>query len=115
MANRFSNPLDIPVLYLNIHFTGYSYLRPQAYLFYTPAILKHYLSDPDFLYANSFTWWLSRLSRADSQDTITDLLKCFGEKQIEVLEEFLLYVFKSNTENNDVKIALDNLKLIRKR
>ncbi|MFY0084830.1 hypothetical protein ABTP93_22390, partial [Acinetobacter baumannii] len=58
MANRFSNPLEIPSLYLNMHFTGFSYLTPQAYLFYSPAIMKHYLNEPDSLYSNSFRWWL---------------------------------------------------------
>lgn len=114
MANRFSNPLEIPSLYLNMHFTGFSYLKPQAYLFYTPAILKHSLSDPDFLHTNSFIWWLARLRRADSQDKIAELLKCFGGKQIDVLEEFLLYVFEFRNENNDITSALRNLKLIGK-
>lgn len=114
MRNRFENPFNIPSFYLNMHFTGFSYLDPQAYLFYTPAIMINYLSDPDFL-TNSFTWWLSRLKRADSQEKIIDLLKYFSEKQIKVLEEFLVYVFELSAENNEVKKILGNLKLIRQR
>ncbi|EPF72536.1 hypothetical protein GCM10025882_31620 [Acinetobacter gyllenbergii] len=114
MANRFSNPLEIPSLYLNMHFTGFSYLAPQAYLFYTPAIMKHYLSDADSLYSNSFTWWLTRLRRANNPDLIKKVLQFFVEQQIVILEEFLMYVFKSNNENNDVKVALENLKQTRK-
>lgn len=113
MANRFSNPLEIPSLYLNMHFTGFSYLAPQAYLFYTPAIMKHYLNEPDFFYNNSFTWWLNRLERANSPDLIKALLEYFDVQQVDVLEKFLLYVFKSSTENTDVNIALDNLRLIK--
>jgi hypothetical protein len=114
MRNRFENPLNIPVLYLNMHFTGFSYLDSQAYLFYTPAIMINYLSDPDTLYNNSFTWWLSRLKRAESREKIMDLLKYFSEIQIEVLEEFLFYVSELSAENQEVKKALDNLKLISK-
>lgn len=112
MTNRFSNPLDIPVLYLNIYFTGFSSLKPQAYLFYTPAIMKYVLSDPDAFYSNSFLWWLFRLRRADSQSKIVELLKYFSEMQIQILEDFLLYVFDSGNDNDDIKSALDNLKLI---
>ncbi|MFI8143553.1 hypothetical protein [Acinetobacter sp. ABJ_C5_2] len=113
MANRFRNPLEIPSLYLNMHFTGFSYLAPQAYLFYTPAIMKHYLNEPDFFYNNSFTWWLHRLERANSPDLIKALLEYFDVQQVDVLEKFLLYVFKSSNEYKDINIALDNLRLIK--
>lgn len=114
MRNRFENPLNIPSLYLNMHFTGFSYLEPHAYLFYTPAIMIHYLSEPDFLYGNSFRWWLTRLIRANSPDSIKELLEYFDVQQVDVLEKFLLYVFKSSTEYKDVNIALDNLRHIKK-
>lgn len=113
MTNRFSNPLEIPSLYLNMHFTGFSYLAPQAYLFYTPAIMKHYLNEPDFFYNNSFRWWLNRLKRANSPDLIKELLEYFDVQQVDVLEKFLLYVFKSSNEYKDINIALDNLRLIK--
>lgn len=113
MANRFSNPLEIPSLYLNMHFTGFSYLTPQAYLFYSPAIMKHYLNEPDSLYSNSFRWWLNRLKRANSPDLIKELLEYFDVQQVDVLEKFLLYVFKSSNEYKDINIALDNLRLIK--
>lgn len=114
MRNRFENPLNIPSLYLNMHFTGFSYLTPQAYLFYTPAIMKHYLNEPDSLYSNSFTWWLNRLKRANTPDSIKTLLEYFDVQQVDVLEKFLLYVFKLSTEYKDVNIALDNLRHIKK-
>ena len=114
MVNRFSNPLEIPSLYLNMYFTGFSYLAPQAYLFYTPAIMKHYLNEPDSLYSNSLTWWLHRLERANSPDLIKALLEYFDVQQVDVLEKFLLYVFKSSNEYKDINIALDNLRHIKK-
>ncbi|ENU24181.1 hypothetical protein F993_01497 [Acinetobacter proteolyticus] len=112
MANRFSNPLDIPVLYLNCYSTGYSYLKPQAYLFYTPAIMKYFLSDTEILYSNSFTSWLSRLIGADTYEDVTTLLQFFSKDQVLILKEFLLYATKSNVENERLNEALDNVKLI---
>ncbi|MDO3665354.1 hypothetical protein [Acinetobacter higginsii] len=114
MINRFSNPLDIPILYLNCYSSGFSYLKPQAYLFYTPAIMKNFLEDQEVFYTNSFTSWLDRLTWANSLESILDLIRYFSKDQIEVLQDFLLYVLSSVVENDDVKIALDNLKLIRK-
>lgn len=115
MFNRFSNPLDIPVLYLNSYPTGFSYLKPQAYLFYTPAIMKYVLSDPDAFYSNSFSWWLYRLRDANSSESISELLKYFSEVQIEVLRNFLVYVSDSNVKNSEVDKAIDNLGLIEKK
>lgn len=114
MFNRFSNPLDISVLYLNSYPTGFSYLKPQAYLFYTPAIMKYVLDDSDAFYSNSFSWWLYRLRDANSSESISELLKYFSEVQIEVLRNFLVYVSDSNVENGEVNKAIDNLKLIEK-
>ncbi|USA45197.1 hypothetical protein NDN11_10695 [Acinetobacter sp. C26M] len=113
MANRFSNPLDIPVLYLNCYSTGYSYLKPQAYLFYTPTIMKYFLSDTEIFYSNSFTSWLNRLIWADTSENVTELLQCFSKDQVLILKEFLLYAEQSNIGNEEFNKALDNLKLIR--
>lgn len=112
MSNRFENPLDIPALYLNSYSTGFSYLKPQAYLYYTPAIMKFTLSNPEAFYSNSFTSWLYRLVRADTHELISELLKSFSKEQIGVLREFLVYISDSFVENSDVKKCLDNLKLI---
>ncbi|MDF2418003.1 hypothetical protein GWP85_10865 [Acinetobacter beijerinckii] len=112
MANRFSSPLDIPALYLNIYFSGYSYLKPQAYLFYTPAIMKHFLNDNDTFYSNSFTSWLDRLIWANTYENIEKLLKYFSKEQIFLLKEFLHYALGTNIEKERLNKALENIELI---
>ncbi|RZK47849.1 MAG: hypothetical protein EOO99_12120 [Pedobacter sp.] len=87
MFNKYSNPFDIPILYLNSYATGFSYLKPQGYLFYTPAIMNCVLNDPELnrdekypniLYSNSFHSWVFRLRRANNPESIASLLKNLG-------------------------------------
>lgn len=61
MSNKFPNPLDVSVEYLNRYREGFIFLQPQAYLFYTPSIMIHKLCNPDYIDGFSFNSWLSTL------------------------------------------------------
>ncbi|OTG66800.1 hypothetical protein B9T28_05320 [Acinetobacter silvestris] len=116
MSNRFSNPLEIPFIYLDRYSTGFSYLKPKAYLFYTPAIIVYILSDSEGLNSASFSSWLFRLSWANSYELITVLLKYFSKIQVDILIDFLRYIASINSidiNNKDrIKECLDNIKLL---
>ncbi|WP_336932610.1 hypothetical protein [Acinetobacter bereziniae] len=122
MRNRFNNPFEIPNLYLNQYAVGFSFLKPMAYLFYTPAIMNSVLTDPDFNYGlrdpevlnfNSFNSWLNRLSRSNTEDLITDLLKFFNAKQIELLIDFLHLALKLKSNSYLINEALNNIHLLK--
>lgn len=122
MRNRFNNPFEIPNLYLNQYAVGFSFLKPMAYFFYTPAIMNSVLTDPDFNYGlrdpevlnfNSFNSWLNRLSRSNTEDLITDLLKFFNAKQIELLIDFLHLALKLKSNSYLINDALNNIRLLK--
>lgn len=112
MTNRYTNPLEIPSIYLNRYFTGFSYLKPKAYLFYTPSVMIYVLSESDALNSLAFSWWLSRLSWADSPELVVELLKYFDEKQINILIDFLHHILSIKPDNNEIKKSLNNIKLL---
>lgn len=115
MSNRFSNPLDIPFIYLDRYSTGFSYLKPKAYLFYTPAIMIYVLCDSEGFNSASFKAWLFRLSWANSYELITKLLKHFSKIQVDILIYFLRYVASINSidiNKERIKECLDNIKLL---
>lgn len=112
MSNRYSDPLNIPSIYLDRYSTGFSFIEPQAYLFYTPAIMIHILIKPENLYSSSFQSWLFRLSWANSYESISQLLKYFSKTQVEILINFLTFILSMNTDNSRVKECLENIKLL---
>lgn len=133
MLNRYNDPFEIPCVYLERCATGFSFLVPQAYLFYTPAIMNCVLNDADFnnnvkdpniLFSNSFSSWSSRLKRANSYMLISELLAYFSKRQIELLIDFLTHISLIEGEYdevanriNDVELAninqsIDNIKLL---
>ncbi|GAB3046099.1 hypothetical protein GCM10027155_09370 [Acinetobacter apis] len=96
MSNRFLNPLEIPPTYLDKYFTGFSYLKPEGYIFYTPSMMLYVLENSEeALRWNGFTWWLFRLNRNDSNR----VFKCLTKNQLNILTEFLKYLIGLNTIN----------------
>lgn len=100
MFNRYSNPLDIPFRYLDIYSTGFSFLKPKAYLFYTPSTMIYVLNDSYGINSASFLSWLNRLSCANNYELVSELLKYFTKQQISILVSFLLYI--SDSTNRDL-------------
>lgn len=113
MNNRYSNPFEIPVLYLNNYHTGFSFLKPQGFLFYTPAIMSCVLKDTEVLSSNSFLSWFYRLRESNSFEVISKLLNCFTKAQIEVLKDFLLFISNISLEKKEsVDKCLNNIRLL---
>lgn len=96
MINRFPNPLKIPYEYLNKHQFGYMFLQPQAFLFYTPSMMIHELSNFDCVDGFSFDRWLGTLQFRED-DRFNAILNCFSEKQFGVLIDFLEYLVNLDT------------------
>lgn len=92
MANRFLSPFDVTLAYLNRYPFGFSFLQPQAYLFYTPAAMLDGLHDASekqgFTCLTGFEQWFSLLERFNTKE----ILQCFSQRQIEVLTDFLRYI-----------------------
>lgn len=111
MSNRFPNPLDISVEYLNRYREGFMFLQPQAYLFYTPSIMIHKLCNPDSVDGFSFDSWLSRL--IFKTDELDSLLACFSKKQFSILIDFLNYLRYLDTvdefDKEDIQMALNKI------
>ncbi|CAI3111039.1 hypothetical protein MWMV17_MWMV17_00658 [Acinetobacter calcoaceticus] len=113
MYNRYSNPFEIPVSYLNNYHTGFGFLKPQGFLFYTPAIMNCVLKDTEVLSSNSFSSWLFRISTSDTFEEISKLLNFFTKAQIEVLKDFLLFILDISVEKKErINKSLNNIKLL---
>ena len=115
MLNRYPNPIEIPSIYLDRYATGFGYLTPKAYLFYTPAIMIYILSDSKGCDSVSFTSWLNRLSWANNYELITDLLKYFDNAQVCILIDFLMSISRKTDMNFDstkIEICLNNMTLL---
>lgn len=112
MNNRYFNPFEIPVSYLDNYYTGFSFLEPQGFLFYTPAIMSSVLKDTEVLSSPSFSYWFYRLRRSNTFEEISQLLNCFTKAQIEVLKDFLLFISNISLEKKEsVDKCLNNMKL----
>lgn len=110
MSNRFPNPLDIPPTYFDKHFTGFTYLKPEGYIFYTPSMMLYVLNNSEeALRGNGFTWWLFRLNRDDSNE----VFKCFTQNQLDILIDFLKYLINLDPINEfdkeKIQIALNKI------
>ncbi|MDC4862252.1 DUF6714 family protein [Acinetobacter baumannii] len=116
MNNRYSNPFEIPVSYLNNYHTGFSFLKPQGFLFYTPAIMSSVLKDTEVLSSPSFLSWFYRLRSSNTFEEISKLLNCFTKAQIEVLKDFLLFISTLSREMKEGKEGvykcLNNISLL---
>jgi len=114
MSNRFPNPLEIPYLYLNKYRVGFIFLKPQAYLFYTPSIMIHKLCNPDYIDGFSFNSWLNVLVL--EKDDL-NILSYFSKKQFNVLINFLEYLIHLNTvdefDKENIQIALKKIQLFK--
>lgn len=112
MSNRFPNPLEIPYLYLNKYRVGFIFLKPQAYLFYTPSIMIHKLCNPDYIDGFSFNSWLNVLVLKEN-DRFNTFLNCFNNKQLDVLIDFLEYLLNLDTvdefDKEDIQIVLNKI------
>lgn len=114
MNNRYVNPFEIPVSYLNNYHTGFSFLKPQGFLFYTSAIMNCVLKDTEVLSSNSFSSWLFRISESDTFEKISKLLNFFTKAQIEVLKDFFLFIADIFVEKKErVDKCLNNIRLFR--
>ncbi|MDC4305438.1 hypothetical protein NQ624_04190 [Acinetobacter baumannii] len=107
MNNRYFNPFEIPVSYLNNYHTGFSFLKPQGFLFYTPAIMSSVLKDTEVLSSPCFLSWFYRLRRSNTFEEISKLLNCFTKAQIEVLKDFLLFISTLSLEMKEGKEGVD--------
>lgn len=107
MNNRYSNPFEISVPYLNNYHTGFGFLEPQGFLFYTPAIMSSVLKDTEFLSSPSFLSWFYRLRSLNTFEEISKLLSCFTKAQIEVLKDFLLFTSNLSIEMKEGKEEVD--------
>jgi len=113
MNNRYSNPFEIPVSYLDNYYTGFSFLEPQGFLFYTPAIMSSVLKDTEVLSSPCFSYWFYRLKRSNTFEEISKLLNCFTKAQIEVLKDFLLFISILSLEMKErVGECLNNISLL---
>ncbi|WP_445535971.1 DUF6714 family protein [Acinetobacter sp. G18] len=113
MNNRYVNPFEIPVSYLNNYHTGFSFLKPQGFLFYTPAIMSSVLKDTEVLSSPSFLSWFYRLRWSNTFEAISKLLNCFTKAQIEVLKDFLLFISNLSLEMKErVGECLNNISLL---
>lgn len=115
MLNRYPNSIEIPSIYLDRYATGFGYLTPKAYLFYTPAIMIYTLSDSKGGDSESFTSWLNRLSWANNYELIADLLKYFDSAQIYILIDFLMNISRKkdmNIDSTKIEICLNNMALL---
>lgn len=113
MNNRYSNPFEIPVSYLDNYHTGFGFLKPQGFLFYTPAIMSSVLKDTEVLSSPSFFSWFYRLRSLNTFEEISKLLNCFTKAQIEVLKDFLLFTSNLSLEMKEgVDECLNNISLL---
>lgn len=117
ILNRFPNPLDIPYEYLNAYGSSFGFLKPQAYLFYTPSLMIHQLCNSDYIDNGfSFTSWLGTLQFRDG-DLFHALLNCFNDKQLNVLIDFLKYLLQIGTIDEfyqeETKEALNKIQLFK--
>lgn len=115
MSNRYPNPLEIPSIYLERYSSGFGYLTPKAYLFYTPATMIYALNDANGIDSESFRSWLRRLSWANNHELITELLKFFSKNQISILHNFLLHMSNktpSELINNLMNKCLENIRYL---
>lgn len=111
MSNRFPNPLDISAEYLNVYREGFIFLKPQAYLFYTPSIMIHKLCNPDYIDGFSFNSWLNAL--IFKTEDFNTLLNYFSKKQFSILIDFLKYLLNLDTvdefDKEKMQIALNQI------
>ncbi|MGB8811208.1 MAG: DUF6714 family protein [Acinetobacter calcoaceticus] len=113
MNNRYFNPFEIPVSYLDNYYTGFSFLEPQGFLFYTPAIMSSVLKDTEVLSSPGFLSWFYRLRSSNTFEEISKLLNCFTKAQIEVLKDFLLFISTLSLEMKErVGECLNNISLL---
>lgn len=113
MNNRYNNPFEIPVSYLDNYHTGFGFLEPQGFLFYTPAIMSSVLKDTEVLSSLSFFSWFYRLRSLNTFEEISKLLNCFTKAQIEVLKDFLLFISTLSLEMKEgVDECLNNISLL---
>lgn len=92
MRNRFPHPLHIPLEYMNVYHTGFTFLTGKAYLFYTPSLLIYVLNDVSNMNSNAFSHWLFRLVRFET----SDLLKYFNQHQSDLLLDCLRCLYCLN-------------------
>lgn len=112
ILNRYPNPIAIPFIYLEHYYTGFTQLKSEAYLFYTPSMMLHTISSKDVLHSLSFQSWLYHLSESDNKK----LLQSFSKKQIDILIDFLLYIDSLNSndiEPNEIKKCLMNIQILK--
>lgn len=92
---------------MNNYYTGFSFLEPQGFLFYTPAIMSCVLKDTEVLSSPSFLSWFYRLRSSNTCEEISKLLNCFTKAQIEVLKDFLLFISTLSLEMKEGKEGVD--------
>lgn len=102
----------VPFEYLNKYAHGFYLITPEAYVFYTPALILNLVLNPEFFKGVAFDKWLSRLLMEVNE---YNSLTLFNNNQSRLIKKFLsnLLIDKSIIdfiEVRDVKRALENIR-----
>jgi hypothetical protein len=114
MRNFYPDWQDIPLDYLCVYGTGFTFSSSAGFYFYTPALLmwvfkKDELNDGERHYLETtFDSWAFNITYLSEQGDLDRKLKDFSDKQIHTLIKLLAQI--SDPENNlsEVMVALTN-------
>lgn len=93
MVNRYPDWRDIPFEYLEAGSSGFSFLAPEAYRFYTPAILNCFYEDPVKIRQSLayFCWSFPFLNQDRYTEADHFRLNIFSDIQLEFIGLFLRF------------------------
>lgn len=100
---------DVPFEYLNKYANGFYFITPEAYLFYTPALILNLVLNPECFKGVAFDKWLSRLLMKEIEHKPLIL---FNSIQSRLIKKFLSKLLTDKSvmdfiEVGDVKRALE--------
>lgn len=107
--NHYQTWEEVPFDYLNKYANGFYFITPEAYIFYTPALILYLASNLEYFKGVAFDRWLSRLLMEEAS---RESLILFSPLQSIIVRKFLCNLLMNEftldfIEVGDVKRALE--------
>lgn len=90
MKNPYQDWQDIPLVYFNIHSTGFSTIEPKGFFFYTSAMIYQIFKNlTENLNSTGLAWWYFRIQDESIKNNLEILFEPFNTYQLLLVGEFL--------------------------